>query len=83
MSNQIVTKDRPRHILVIATLAEDNFCDVFFVLRGTCIVSHGIDFVMFFGLGSDEKLVSQISDAVRIVTKFVTKTHVFVTEYIL
>jgi len=56
---------------------------MFFVLRDTCIVSHGIDFVTFFGLGSDEKRASQISDTARIVTKFVTKNYVFVTEYIL
>ena len=35
---------------------------MFSVLRGTCIVSHGIDVVTFFGLGSDENQASQISD---------------------
>ena len=34
-------------------------------------------------LVSDEKWASQISDDTRIVTKFVTKNFVFVTEYIL
>ena len=52
-------------------------------LRGTRLVSHGIDFVTFFGLGSDENQVSQISDTARVVTKFVTKKHIFVTVYIL
>ena len=56
---------------------------MFSVLRGTCIVSHGIDVVTFFGLGSDENQVSQISDTARVVTKFVTKKHIFVTVYIL
>jgi hypothetical protein len=55
---------------------------MFSVLRGTRLVSHGIDFVMFFGLGSDENQVSQISDTARMVTKFVTKKYVFVTVYI-
>ena len=49
------------------------FFVMFFILRGTFIVSHGIDFVTFLGFGSDKKLPSQISGMVRIVTKFVTK----------
>jgi len=55
----------------------------FSVLGGTCVVSHGIDSVMFFGLVNDEKQASQISDTVMIVTKFVIKKYVFVTVYIL
>ena len=61
-----------RHVIV-----RTEFCDVFFVLRGTCLVSHGIDFVMFFGLGSDENQMSQISDTARMVTKFVDKKICF------
>ena len=50
---------------------------MFSVLRGTRLVSHGIDFVMFFGLGSDKNQVSQISDTATMVTKFITKKICF------
>ena len=59
------------------------FCDVFLSYVALCIASHGTIFVTFFGFISDEKRASQISDIVTIVTKFVTKKLVFVTEYIL
>ena len=55
---------------------------MFFVLCDTCIVIDGIDSVTFFGLGSDEKRVLQISDTTMIAQKFVTKKHIFVKVYI-
>ena len=77
------SSQRVCHVILIIATSVDNFLWRFFILRGTSIVNHGIDFVTLFRFGSDKKWVSQISDIVRIVTKFVTKKYVFVTEYIL
>ena len=82
VTNQNVTTSLPRHILIIAMLA-----GIFFVtfLCPTWQLHSQLwhKFYDVFQLGSDKNQASQISDTIRIVTKFVTKKYVFVTEYIL